>query len=67
MKTVEINVKGMHCRSCEMLVEDALEDIGVDESKAGFTENKVKVRFDEEKIDESSVRKVIEDEGYEVV
>jgi copper chaperone len=38
MKKIELQVKGMHCRSCEMLIKEALEEVqGV---------NRVDIRMD---------------------
>jgi copper chaperone len=67
MKTIMFRVKGMHCSSCEMLICDALEDLGVKESKANKDKATVKVYFDEEKIKPNKIREVIEKEGYKVI
>ena len=36
MKKIKLYIKGMHCKSCEMLLEDAFEDLGVVSSKIDF-------------------------------
>ena len=61
MKTT-IKINGMHCHSCEMLIGDALEDIGVKnsvDSKKGLAV----VEFDESKVTIDQIKKVIQDEG----
>jgi copper ion binding protein len=66
-KTEELNVKGMHCKSCEMLIEDSVSEIkGVSHVKAHLTKNKVSVKFDESKAKIEDIKKAIESEGYKV-
>ena len=65
MKKIKLNVEGMHCSSCEMLVNDALEEIGA-KSKANSKSGIVEVEFDESKIDEIEVINTIKKEGYKV-
>jgi len=64
MKT-KLNVKGMHCTSCEMLIKDALEDRGVI-AKASRERNTVDVKFDEEKISLKEIKAEIKKQGFEV-
>ena len=62
----KINVKGMHCSSCEMLVKDALSDMdGVNNSTASHKDGIVEVDFDENKIELEAIKKAIRNEGYE--
>lgn len=74
MKKIELQVKGMHCKSCEMLIKEALEevkgvnkvDISVDiPAKTGVAS----IEYDESKIKDYKVLKdVIRKQGnYEVV
>ena len=67
MKKINISVKGMHCASCEMLIEDALEEqAGVDNIKTSFKEGSVKVEYDEKKINQKDIETLITNEGYKV-
>ncbi|MCB9359006.1 heavy-metal-associated domain-containing protein [Candidatus Woesearchaeota archaeon] len=60
-----IKTKGMHCTSCEMLVQDALEDEnGIIDVKASFKDNEVEVKFDESKISLDKIKEVIKGEGF---
>ena len=60
-------VKGMHCKSCDVLVEDSLSDLeGVQSSKSNHQEGFVDIEFDESKVNIKQIKKVIIDEGYEV-
>ena len=67
MKQIILGVKGMHCRSCEVLIEDALGELdGVESVKISHQEGIVKVEFDELKTSLSEVEKIIVNEGYKV-
>ena len=62
----ELKVKGMHCKSCEMLIKDSVEDIaGVKDVMADNKSGKVRVNHDSADI--SNIKKTIEAEGYEVL
>ena len=65
MKEMVFMVDGMHCSSCEMLIQDSLEEAGVS-AKASHKECKVTVSFDDTKISPEEVRNIIEKEGYRV-
>lgn len=65
MKKITIKVKGMHCKSCSMLIEDVLEDLGV-KSKVNDKEGIAIVEFDENKVSEEKIRAAIKKEGYKV-
>lgn len=57
MKTIKLNIFGMHCTSCAMNIDGELEDIeGVKESKTNYAKQVTEVTFDPEKI---SVEKMI--------
>lgn len=64
----ELHVKGMHCKSCEVLIENKLRDIdGIKEVKADLSSNRVKFRTD---ADDSNlineINSIIEEHGYSV-
>ena len=65
MKKIRLKVKGMHCKSCSMLIEDALEDLGA-KSKVNDKEGIAVVEFDENKVSEEKIRAAIKKEGYKV-
>ncbi|HIH32328.1 TPA: heavy-metal-associated domain-containing protein [Candidatus Woesearchaeota archaeon] len=59
------NVKGMHCKSCEMLIKDVLSEVdGVKKVDVSLINNTVTVDFDDKK--ENAIIKSIEGEGYHV-
>lgn len=63
MKKEKLKITGMHCKSCAMLIEESLNDIGV---KVHFEKDTANVEFDEKKTDLEKIRKIIKDEGYGV-
>lgn len=68
MKNVSYNVKGMHCKSCEVLIKDDLEDMeGVQKVEVSHEKGYVKVTFDEKKLKEDNIKSAIRKEGYEVM
>ncbi|MBR9691590.1 heavy-metal-associated domain-containing protein [Candidatus Woesearchaeota archaeon] len=67
MKNIKIKTKGMHCSSCEMLVKDSLEELdGVEKAEANFKSGIIGVNFDENKVTESNILKIIKSEGYKI-
>ncbi len=65
MKKITFDVKGMHCRSCEILIKEALEDKGV-KAEISFKTGKLNTEFDDKKITENKIKEIIRKEGYEV-
>lgn len=65
MKEISLNTNGMHCSSCEMLIREALEEIGAS-SVISYEKGTVKIRYDESSVDPETIRKVIKDQGYGV-
>ncbi|MFA4887084.1 MAG: heavy metal-associated domain-containing protein [Candidatus Nanoarchaeia archaeon] len=63
---MELIVKGMHCKSCVMLITDALEENGIKKVKISLDEKKQigKVSFEGDK--EKAI-KLIEAEGYHLI
>lgn len=59
-------VTGMHCASCEMLVKEDLEDIGVKVKDISHKKGILIVEYDEKKVNESKIKTTIEGEGYKV-
>ena len=61
-----IKVKGMHCKSCEMLIGDSVSEIrGVEGVKADHKKGVVSVRLKDDGL-MGKVRAAIEKEGYGV-
>jgi copper chaperone CopZ len=60
-----IKIKGMHCKSCAVLIKDELDDLGV-ESIIDSVTGMAKIKFDKNKISSDKIKKVIIKEGYGV-
>ena len=63
MKKIQLKIKGMHCASCEVLIQDALEEVGAKakvDSKAG----KAVIEYDEKKLTDEKIKQIIKKEGY---
>lgn len=67
MKTI-ITIKGMHCESCKVLIEDTCKDIkGIKSFKVDFKTGKTEIEH-AKPIDLNAVKKEIENLGdYKVV
>ncbi|MBU0460762.1 MAG: cation transporter [Nanoarchaeota archaeon] len=60
-----LKVKGMHCKSCGVLISDALEELGV-KSSVDSKKELVVVEFDEKKVSLKKIKETIKKEGYQV-
>jgi copper chaperone CopZ len=63
----KFKIKGMHCKSCEMLIQESLEDIGVKVKSISHTDGTINIDYDEKKMNEIQIMDVIKKEGYKVV
>lgn len=67
-KTIHINVGGMACSSCQETITDALKSTkGVKKVSVSYVNGTADVEFDESKITEKAIKKVITDTGYKVL
>ena len=67
MKTLKLNVKGMHCHSCGMIIKDSLEEAdGIKNAYVSHETGTVSVTYDEKLIDEKKIKDIIRKEGYKV-
>jgi Cu+-exporting ATPase len=65
MKTV-LKTKGMHCVSCERVIQDALIELkGVKSAKANYTNERTEIEFDPEKINVKKIMEAVKEAGYE--
>jgi len=66
VKKLNLNVVGMHCKSCEILIIDSLTESGASKASVSHKDGKLAVEYDESKLDESKIKQLIENEGYKV-
>lgn len=64
MSHMQIKVKGMHCPSCKMLIEEELEDAGCTNIKTDLnTESQIgEISFNTE-LQKEKITKIIQDQG----
>jgi len=59
-------VKGMHCNSCEFLIKDVLEEIGV-KATADHKKGEVNLDFDEKKVSLNKIKNILKENNYELI
>jgi copper chaperone CopZ len=62
----KLQLEGLHCTSCAMLIEGELEDINVS-CKCSYATQTAEVEFDDNKVSHEQVREAIEKLGYKVI
>ncbi|MEP7166730.1 MAG: heavy-metal-associated domain-containing protein [Candidatus Woesebacteria bacterium] len=66
-RTLHFKTSGMHCVSCALNIDGALEDVsGVLSSTTSYAKSQTTVEFDENLVDEKKLKEVILKEGYKV-
>ncbi len=63
MKKITIKIEGMHCEACKKLIEMELKE-KVEKVSVDLKSNKAAVNFDENKISEKEIAKIINQLGY---
>ena len=65
MEKTTLKIEGMHCRSCEMLIQDVLEDLdGVDNVVVSHTDGTATVEYDESMTNKDVFKRLIKAEGF---
>jgi copper chaperone CopZ len=63
----KLNIKGMHCSSCEMLLTDVLQDLpGMKQVKVSLKTHSAEIEYDPKQLTDAQITKSIEAEGYTV-
>ncbi|MBI2029894.1 heavy-metal-associated domain-containing protein [Candidatus Gottesmanbacteria bacterium] len=65
-KKLKLKIVNMHCSSCAISIDFALEDIGV-KSKTNYAKSETEVEFDEAKVSEKRLIEEIKKAGYQAV
>ncbi|MFA6446819.1 MAG: sulfite exporter TauE/SafE family protein [Patescibacteria group bacterium] len=62
-----VPIKGMHCKSCEILIEEKLKEVeGVSKVEVDHKQAKAEVHFRDNKPDEKMIEEAIASAGYQV-
>lgn len=65
MEKITLNIKGMHCRSCELVTEEELRAVsGVKDAKTNFRSGTAEVFYEGAKPDALSLEKAVQKAGY---
>jgi len=68
MKKTNLDIEGMHCGSCALLIEHTLKDTsGIQQANVNFSAEKATITFDEEKIQLAQIQEAIKHLGYKAV
>ena len=66
MEKKKLAIKGMHCRSCEMLITDSLMEMdGVDKVKVDHAKGSGEVEYNPQKTDIKRIIKAVKEQGYD--
>lgn len=67
MAKIKLNIEGMHCPSCEILIGDALKELnGMKKVKINHKLGSADVEFDESQIGRIMIIETIKREGFKV-
>lgn len=64
IKKLKLKIGGMHCTSCAMNIDFALEDLGVKSAKTNYAKQETEVEFDEGRIKPQAIIEEIKKTGY---
>lgn len=65
MKTITLNVEGMHCGGCVKSIERVLTELDGVQSADVQLEGKATITFDENRVNVAQLIEVIEDAGFD--
>ena len=66
MKTITLNIEGMHCGGCVKSVTRVLTELDGVQSADVQLEGKANITFDENRVNLAQLIEVIEDAGFDV-
>lgn len=68
MKTITFKLSGLHCTSCSLNIDDALEDLpGVISASTSYAKQESVITYDPALADPLQFRPEIENLGYKVI
>ena len=65
MKTIRLNIEGMHCGGCVKSVTRVLTELDGVQSAVVQLEGKANITFDENRVNVAQLIEVIEDAGFD--
>lgn len=68
MKKTDLDIKGMHCASCSTLINRSLSKAeGVTEANVNYATAKAFVLYDESKLSDADLIKIVQSKGYDAM
>ena len=68
LKKEKFKISGMHCASCSMNIEGALEELsGIKNASANYARGEVVVEYEESAVGKDTIQETITSLGYKVV
>lgn len=68
MKKTDLDIKGMHCASCSTLINRSLSKAdGVKEANVNYATGKALVVYDESKLSDNDLIKIVQSKGYDAI
>ncbi|MGV8150857.1 MAG: heavy metal translocating P-type ATPase [Candidatus Woesearchaeota archaeon] len=68
MKKTDLDIKGMHCASCSTLINRSLSRAeGVKEANVNYATGKALVIYDESKLKDDDLIKIVQSKGYDAI
>ncbi len=65
MEKKNLDIEGMHCASCALLIENQLKKIrGIQQANINFSAEKATITFDEDKVNLVEIQEAIKRLGY---
>ena len=67
-ETITLKLSGLHCVSCSLNIDGALEDTpGVISATTSYAKQETKINYDPARVELSTLRQAIESLGYQVL
>ncbi len=67
-KTATLKISGLHCTSCSLNIDGALEDTaGVISANTSYAQSETKVVFEPAKVSLSQLKSIITELGYRII
>ena len=67
MKKIKLKIVGMHCKACEMLIRDILEEEDIEVISVSQNTGILEFNYDDKKYDLKKIKKELLENNYNVV
>ncbi len=65
-KEIKLNISGMHCGSCELLIKEAVQELrGVKQAAISYAEKRAVIEYDDSLATPEQIIAIIQNEGYQ--